>query len=401
MLHVTRISATDALLPLASDWNRLAADVPFRQFAWHNAWWRHYGGGPRELFVLVVREGGTGVSPVPSAETKLTMQRHGQDASATLGPIVGIAPWFVETTSSRGRVIAPLGSGEVCSDYQGVLALPADAEAVTEAIADWLTTTASDHTSHHAWDLLHLDNIAADDVAIGRLVSHIWTGGNTVHREPGANCWRITLSGDWEQYVESLSKSHRKQVRRLERCSLATGRAVLHTADSPKSLGRAMALLVELHQARWQSLGQPGCFSTKAFAGFLHEVAEEMSAAGKLRLHWIEIDGVPAAVEFQLAGGGVTYAYQAGVRPELLDEEPGRLINIATIRHAIEHGASGFDFLRGDEPYKAHFRAEPRETVTYRIVPQRTLAQVRHGLWLAGDSVKGWVKTGLELAGMR
>jgi CelD/BcsL family acetyltransferase involved in cellulose biosynthesis len=397
MLHVTRVSATDALLSLSGDWNRLAGETPFRQFVWHNAWWRHYGGGPRELFVLVVSEGGTGVSPVPSAESK----PHWQDASATRGRIVGIAPWFIETTGARGRVIAPLGSGDVCSDYQSILTLPTDAPAVTEAIADWLTDTADDQASHHGWDLLHLDNIAADDVAVGTLVSHLWSGGNTVHREPGANCWRIALAGDWEQYVESLSKSHRKQVRRLERESLRTERAVLRTAGSPESLARGMALLVELHQARWQSLGQPGCFSNEAFAGFLHEAAAAMLAEGKLRLHWIEIDGVPAAVEFQLVGGGVTYAYQAGVNPALLDEEPGRLINIATIRYAIEHGATGFDFLRGDEPYKAHFRAEPRGTVTYRVVPQRALAQVRHGLWLAGDSVKSWVKTGLELAGMR
>jgi CelD/BcsL family acetyltransferase involved in cellulose biosynthesis len=377
MLHVSRISTVDELLALAGDWNRLAGDVPFRLFAWHHAWWRHYGGSPRELFVLVARD----------AETR--------------NQIRGIAPWFVESTGSRGRVIAPLGSGEVCSDYQSILTQPADAEAVTDAIADWLTASANDQCSGSAWDLLHLDSIPTDDEAISRLVSHLWTGGNTIHRESGSNCWRIALEGDWEQYVESLSKSHRKQVRRLERRNFATGRAVLHTADSPDSLRRGMDLLVKLHQLRRQSLGQVGCFASGIFTGFLHDAAAAMLADGKLRLHWIEIDGVPAAVEFQLAGGGVTYAYQAGVNPVLLDEEPGRLINIATIRHAIEHGESGFDFLRGDEPYKAHFRAEPRETVTYRIVPQRTLAQVRHGLWLAGDSVKSWVRTGLELAGMR
>ena len=77
------------------------------------------------------------------------------------------------------------------------------------------------------------------------------------------------------------------------------------------------------------------------------------------------------------------------------------MINIATIRHAIEQGQHTFDFLRGDEPYKAHWRAEPMNTITYRIVPRKTLSQVRHGLWLAGDNVKSWVKTGLDLAGMR
>src|SRR5262245_10005132 len=146
MLQVTRITSADELLPLAGDWNRLASDVPFRQFAWHHAWWRHYGVAGRELFVLVVRD----------AENP----NH----------VRGIAPWFIEGTPSRGRVIAPLGSGEVCSDYQSLLTQPGDAQAVSEAIADWLTAAASDLNSNNAWDLLHLDSIPTSDEAMSRLV---------------------------------------------------------------------------------------------------------------------------------------------------------------------------------------------------------------------------------------
>ena len=222
-----------------------------------------------------------------------------------------------------------------------------------------------------------------------------------MHREQGPNCWRIALPDTWEDYVGTLSKSHRKQVRRMERRQLGSGRATFHTVDSEGELELGMRILVDLHQRRRKSLGEPGCFASERFSSFLHAFARDLCAAGKLRLAWIEIEGVPAAAEFQVADATTTYAYQAGVNPDLLDDEPGRIINIATIRRAIEQGHTAFDFLRGDEPYKAHWRAMPHETIHYRIVPRQALAQVRHGLWLAGDNMKQWVKTGLELTGMR
>jgi hypothetical protein len=36
-----------------------------------------------------------------------------------------------------------------------------------------------------------------------------------------------------------------------------------------------------------------------------------------------------------------------------------------------------------------------------RIVPDRAVAKVRHGIWLAGGAVKSWIKSGLNLSGMR
>ena len=109
---------------------------------------------------------------------------------------------------------------------------------------------------------------------------------------------------------------------------------------------------------------------------------------GHLQFHWLELDGRPVALEYHLTGGGVLYAYQAGVDPEAMEFQPGKLLNLATIRRAIEQGYRAFDFLRGDEPYKAHFRAAPRPSLELRIVPNRPSARLRHNLWLAGSRVK-------------
>ena len=87
----------------------------------------------------------------------------------------------------------------------------------------------------------------------------------------------------------------------------------------------------------------------------------------------------------------VTYVYQAGIDPARLDEEPGHLITAAVVKRAIEQGGRAIDFLRGDEPYKAHFRAVARPLLALCVVPNRTLPRLRNNLWLAGRSVKRWL----------
>src|SRR5262249_43158778 len=100
-------------------------------------------------------------------------------------------------------------------------------------------------------------------------------------------------------------------------------------------------------------------------------------------------------------GGSVMYAYQCGIDADRLKVQPGELANMAAVRHAIEHGQTAFDFLRGDEPYKAHWRAKPREMLCVRVVPRRTSARMRHTAWVAGQNLKHLVKSGLQLARLR
>jgi CelD/BcsL family acetyltransferase involved in cellulose biosynthesis len=97
----------------------------------------------------------------------------------------------------------------------------------------------------------------------------------------------------------------------------------------------------------------------------------------------------------------VAFAYQAGVNPDMVDDEPGRAITVALIRQAIADGLTAIDFLRGDEPYKAHFRAEPRRSLVIRVVAPRAAARWRNRAWQTGDGIKRLVKAGLETAGLK
>ena len=69
------------------------------------------------------------------------------------------------------------------------------------------------------------------------------------------------------------------------------------------------------------------------------------------------MDGEPRRRRIHLASDDVTYVYQGGIEPAFLHESPGALVTAIVLQRAIEQGGRAVDFLRGDEPYKQHFRA--------------------------------------------
>jgi CelD/BcsL family acetyltransferase involved in cellulose biosynthesis len=204
--------------------------------------------------------------------------------------------------------------------------------------------------------------------------------------------WALDLPASWDDYLAAISKSHRKQLRRLERDVLESNRVRWHQVRSNDELANAWRVLVDLHQRRRRSLGEPGCFASRAFHDFHREVVERMLVGDRLRMSWLELDGSPAAAEYHLTDGTTTFAYQGGVDPERLAEEPGRLSTILCLRAAIKERHQCIDFMRGDEPYKAHWRAVPHPTFDVRVVPNRRLARLRGRLLAWSDSAIDWVR---------
>lgn len=373
-MRVRRIESDREVEELAGVWNRLACGVPFRTWDWQQAWWRHYGAaadrrrGP-ELYVLCVED--------------------------ECGQTVGLAPWYLEASATQGRVLRFLSGDDgcsVCADYLGLVCDPRHRAGVAEAVAAWLEQSQHADQGRHAWDRLELLGVDAEDPALTLLTERLEAGGCAVHRKPGLNTWRLDLPGSWEKYLAVLSKSHRKQVRRAQRRVLQSPRARVRWAEGENEVRRGMAILIKLHQRRRRSLGEPGSYASPPYETFMETVCERFALGDRLRLGWIELDGEPVAAELNFAGDGVVYSYQSGLDPSRLAEEPGRLMQIAVLERAVEEGMRAVDFLRGDEPYKQHWRAKPRATLEVHIASRSSWARLRHGVWLAGERAKGLVK---------
>jgi len=368
MTRVVRFSTFDDLIPFAADWDRLAAGNPFRGWAWMSTWWRHYGSGTtcsgnRHLYVLAVFD--------------------------RANRLVGIGPWYVDRAWIAGRVLRLLGTGEVCSEYLGILAEPDMEAEVARALAAWLVEAS---IAADRWGLVELTAVDEQDQSTALFVEELRRRGLMVHQRFGPRCWRIELPTTWQEYARMLSRHRRRQLRHLENRFLKSGRAVCYDASRPALLLRAQEILIDLHQRRIGSLGASGCFSSERFVAFHRDVMYPLLERGQLQLSWVELDGRPVLAEYVLCGGGVAYSYQSGFAPEHGHLSPGHIGNITVIRRAIARGMSAVDFLRGDEPYKSQWHATPRRTLEFRIAADRPSARCRLGLWLAGSRAKGWLK---------
>jgi CelD/BcsL family acetyltransferase involved in cellulose biosynthesis len=341
------------LEPYRHAWDALAGGCVFRSWPWLTTWWRHYGEGAerRGLRVLLAFD----------------------DASAESKGLIGVLPCYVEATWSQGRVLRLLGDGEVCSDHIGVLT-NTNADAVAGCFATHLA-------ERDDWDLLDLAAVDGDDAATLGLLDVLALHGCTTSRLHADRCWAIDLPATWDEFLAMQSKSHRKQLRQMAARSLDSGRARWKLVATADEFATTWSTLIDLHQRRRQSLDQPGCFASRAWAAFHWDVAQQLLAKGRLRLSLLELDGAPIAAEYHLAGARATYAYQGGVDPDRLYDEPGQLSTICSIRQAIAEGHSQFDFLRGDEPYKAHWRAVPRQAWRLIAVPARLWPKLRQRTW--------------------
>lgn len=363
-MHVERFSDPQSIAQLRPAWNALAEGVPFRSYEWMMSWWNHYG-ADRQLYVLGIFD-----------EERL----------------IGLAPWYCTPLTSGGRTIRFLGDGDVCSDYLDILVDPQETQRVMPLLVDWLQEAL---TTSDAWDAMEWDSLPQDARNASSLSERLTHCHAMVRRLPAQNCWRLQLPDSWYDFEMQQSKSHRKQIRRHISRVLDTDRCQLKVCRDADTLDKAMPILIDLHMRRRKSLDQPGCFASDRFTKFLHEASREMMENGQCEILWLELDGSPVAAEIHFPSETIAYAYQAGIDPDRLSDEPGSLMQIAVIRRAIEEGKTAVDFLRGDEPYKAHWRAEPSACETLRIVPNTTFGLIRHGIWSTKDQVKTWFKASL------
>lgn len=344
---VSILTDVDSTSSLFVEWEHLAGQRLFLAPRWLLTWWKHYRQSGCQLQIVTVRD-------------------HN-------GWLIGLAPWYRRRSIWGGDEIQLLGSGEVCSDYLSVLAKPGEESLVVNALADFLPKQFA------GVDHFFFEGIDAADTVMHQLATAMRNRQYEVKQLPQLDSYRLALPATWEEWVSQLSRSRRHRVRQLWRNQFETGKATIHIADKA-TLEQGFSILVDLHQKRRNQMGQRGCFASKRFHQFLQEAAREHLESGQLRLQWIELEGRPIAVELDLEEGDTLMHYCSGIETDCEYARPGWLGVTAAIRHAIDSGKATFDFLRGDEGYKSHWRGQPAPLMNLEFIPPKFSAKVRSQL---------------------
>lgn len=344
MAVVEVVTEAQGLEDLRDEWRNLLAGcpaaTPFQSHEWLATWWRFFGRARpgRRLFVATVRDQG--------------------------GTLIGLAPLM--TSPWYGLPIRRLSFlGEGVSDYHDFLAMDGRESDVCRAVYAFLARVGSWHAGDlnqlREGGLLHLNPPAAES----RLR---WLD------RPQEVCpyVRYPLANDpaqrWKGLLCSLGKKMRYNIGYYERALRKTREVELGAARDEREVDQALTSLFELHKRRWNQRWMPGVFASSRVREFHRAAAPKLLERGMLRLHTLSLDGEIEAVLYCMALGNRTCYYQAGFEPSLARLSLGTILTAHAMKGSIDEGRDEFDFLRGDEPYKARWTAGSTRMNTRRLI---------------------------------
>jgi CelD/BcsL family acetyltransferase involved in cellulose biosynthesis len=173
-------------------------------------------------------------------------------------------------------------------------------------------------------------------------------------------CPVLGLPNDWDAYVRSLGKNMREQIKRYPKRLEKQFAVEYELARGPEQVQRALGDLFRLHGKRWRARGQTGVLATPRRQQFHRDVCAAFDRRDWLRLWSLRCDGQAACVLLSYFHGGRYLFFIGGFEPELMRWSVGTCLFARVLGHAIEEGATEFDFLRGEEDYKYRFGAVNR-----------------------------------------
>jgi len=225
-------------------------------------------------------------------------------------------------------------AGAPIASERGLLCAPEERAAAWGGLDGWL------EAHPRRWSMLEAACVPAEALAGGA-------------RSPVAVA-SIPLPGTFDEYLAGRSSRTRSSYRRALRTA---EQADLLRAVAAHDLDAALADLVDLHARRAASLGERHPAIDDRLARVLREVSPVVFE--------VVDEGRRIGVHVRLDRPGGAWSYTAGIDPEALKLAPGTVLELASIRDAIERGHRLYDLGPGDQPYKASLGAvmEPRADV--------------------------------------
>ena len=298
-------------------WQRAPAATPFQSPAWLIPWWRAFK--PGALLAAAVRMGGR---------------------------LTGLAPFYVEHSPDRARILA---LGISISDYQDVLVEEGMEEPVLAAIANAYAG------APEPWDEWEMTELAPGASALAMPVP----AGCTASAGTAAVCPVLGGLDAVDVPASALPSGTRRKLRMLGHRIRRHGNArILSAAD--RDLEWWLRELWRLHEARWRSVGQPGLLGDRRLEAFHRQALPELMSRKLLRLHALVLGDTVAGIYYGFHHGRSAYAYLGGFDPSLAYYSPGTFLVGHAIRQAAAEGAHDLHFLRGGEAYKYAWGATDR-----------------------------------------
>jgi CelD/BcsL family acetyltransferase involved in cellulose biosynthesis len=269
------------------------------------------------------------------------------------GDWVGLLPLY-EADTPDGPALRLVGGIDV-ADYLDLIAPAGREEEVWKALLPAVAAS--------RWRRLDLRPVPGASPTAALVPGLAAAGGLACRVEVEDRCPLIELPDSWDTYLGGLSGKDRHELRRkLRRAETAAPH--VEVARTPAAMAALMDGFLALH--RKSKVGKAR-FMDQRMEAFFRELGTALAGAGFAALWMLWLEGRPVAAVFCLEHAGTIGLYNSGFDPEARGLSPGVVLIARTIQDAISRGFRRYDFLRGEEPYKYGFGAQPTDVLRVTV----------------------------------
>ena len=184
---------------------------------------------------------------------------------------------------------------------------------------------------------------------------------------------KVRETGD--ELLQEFGKSTRKNLKRN-----LNGVTNLRT-EWAVTLAQAEEIfesLVQLHQARWNSIGKPGVYASERFLNFHRDLLARLWERRQVALFRAHEGGsVLGCVQLWIDDNNV-YEYQSGNLGNAGKLSPGLLVDYLCMQQAMSYGFDAFDFLGGDTRHKQSLSSSQNELTWLTFHRPKLKTQLLH-----------------------
>lgn len=198
---------------------------------------------------------------------------------------------------------------------------------------------------------LHLRAIPASSPALAALLRAYRNKGIVFLRSAGACPW-IALDESWGEPERHLKAGRASDLRRARRRAERLGCVSVEIlAPSPGELAESLDEAYRVEAGSWKSRKGTALLTDLRLGEFYRRYATTASRQGILRLCFLRIDGMAAAMQMAVETGNRFWLMKVGYSETFARCSPGILLMAETIRHAARAGLRSYEFLGTTEPW--------------------------------------------------
>jgi CelD/BcsL family acetyltransferase involved in cellulose biosynthesis len=324
-------------------------------------------GGPMEQFAWV-RSCAATLSPSEKLEVT-TLWRGGR--------LVAAAPMVL----SKRRGIPRLNQLGVDRHYE-----PMDMLYVDDAARDALIASLAEYGGPFA-----LGRVREDSPTIEAIQKH-FAGNAHVQLRPQIGYPYIDLDDSWRDPEQKLSAKRRSDLRRAHRRAEEAGPVTTEIiTPAPQEVDALLSEAFAVEMKSWKGKDGTAMACDESEAMFCRAYARAACHHGVLRLCFLRIGGVAAAMHIAMVHGGGFWLLKIGYDESFARCSPGMLLIQESIAYAAREGLKTYEFLGKSEAWIEMWSRTIRPCTAVRVYPYGSRG-------MAALAVDGVAHAGLKLS---